>query len=65
MSPLLEESTGVSLAAAAPNSEVTAKTERRRFTGEYKRRILRGCSDDNSVSSIAQDCYKHAPIYSI
>lgn len=27
--------------------------------------VLWDCSDDNSVSSIAQDCYKHAPIYSM
>ncbi len=54
MSPMLEESTGVSLAAMAPNSEVTAKAERRRFTGEYKRRILREADALREIGGIGE-----------
>ena len=41
MNQIFEDSTDVPLEVMTPNPEVTAKAKRRRFTGEYKRRILR------------------------
>jgi transposase-like protein len=41
MKHLFEQATGADRSAEAPDPEVTAKAKRRRFTGEYKLRILR------------------------
>ncbi len=38
----------------APNSEVTAKAKRRRFTGEYKRRILREADALSEIGGISE-----------
>ncbi len=41
MKHLFEQATGLDRSAEGPDPEVTAKAKRRRFTGEYKFRVLR------------------------